>query len=335
MNPGHSFTLKPSSISRTKKFISSLKNKSSSGDDAISNKTVKTLKNEISRPLTYIINKSIETSSYPTSWKISRCFPLYKKNEKKLINNYRPISLQNCLSKVLEKTVKKQVVDYLETNNLLPENQFGFRNKQGINHLHLKLNQEIVNSLSKKQIYKIALLDFSKAFDLVNHSILLNKLKALGFDSNTILWFKNYLQDRYMYCEVNGVRSIARLVTCGVPQGTCLGPLLFLCYTFDITSITKNYICFADDTSISAASNDETKAAKSLERTLNKFNKWVQNNKLELNWNKSKIITFGINNININNLTKIKINNTTVEEVTEYKLLGITLDRKLSWSSHN
>ena len=328
------FELKPSSISRTKKFISTLKNKSSFGHDGISNKTVKCLKNEISRPLTYIINKSLETSSYPTKWKISKCFPLYKKNEKDQITNYRPISLQNCLSKVLEKTVKSQVVNYLETNDLLPNNQFGFRDKQGINHLHLKLNQEITATLSKKQVFKIALLDFSKAFDLVNHQILLKKLKALGCNEQTVSWFKSYLSDRYMYCVVNGKESGLRLVPCGVPQGTCLGPLLFLCYTFDITSITKDYLCFADDTSIGVKSNEEATAATKLEELLKIFNNWVVNNKLELNWNKSKIITFGADKTKLINLTRIKINNIIVEEVNEYKLLGITIDRKLSWSQH-
>ena len=293
----HSFQLKPTSISRTKKFISSLKNKSSSGDDGISNKTLKSIKDEISRPLTYIINKSMATSSYPTSWKISKCFPLYKKNERNLITNYRPISLQNCLSKVLEKTVKRQVVDYLETNNLLPENQFGFRDKQGLNHLHFKLNQDIVATLSKKQVYKIALLDFSKAFDLVNHKILLLKLKALGFTERAVSWFKDYLEHRYMYCVVNGEKSVLRLVPCGVPQGTCLGPLLFLCYTFDVQNITKDYLCFADDTSIIARNDTEELAARQLEVILTKFNKWVTNNKLELNWNKSKILTFGADKI--------------------------------------
>ena len=238
------------------------------------------------------------------------------------------------MSKILEKTVKAQIVDYLESNELLPKNQFGFRNKQGLNHLHFKLNQEITTSLSKKQVYKIALLDFSKAFDLVNHDILLAKLKSLGFQEGTILWFKSYLSERFMYCKVNNINSDLMQVLCGVPQGTCLGPLLFLCYTYDITNITKNYLTFADDTSISATGNDEKTAAYKLEETLKLFNNWVRNNKLELNWTKSKIITFGADNITLENLTKIKINNTIIDEVSSYKLVGITIDRKLTWKNH-
>ena len=177
----------------------------------------------------------------------------------------------------------------------------------GLNHLHFNLNKKVVNSLTKKQVFKIALLDFSKAFDLVSHDLLLLKLEALGFSPRTILWFKDYLKDRKMYCLVNKTMSDLYNVTCGVPQGTCLGPLLFLCYTFDITYITENYSCFADDTSIYASDEDEKIAAKKLEETLSIFQKWVENNKLELNWKKSKIITFGADNITISNLTKIKI----------------------------
>ena len=266
IKPKTEFEFKMSSIAKTKSFIKSLKNKSSSGNDEISNKTLKSLLNEISRPLTYIINKSLETNTYPTTWKISKCFPLYKKGDKTEVNNYRPISLQNCMSKILEKTVKSQMVEYLEHNELLPNNQFGFRNKQGLNHLHFKLNQEITKSLSKKQVYKIALLDFSKAFDLVNHKILLTKLKSLGFKDGTIAWFKSYLSERLMYCKVNNIDSDLMQVLCGVPQGTCLGPLLFLCYTYDITYITKDYLTFADDTSISATGSDEVTTAKNLKK---------------------------------------------------------------------
>ena len=328
------FDLHNVTITNTKKAISKLKNKSSSGSDTISNKTIKALKNEIAAPLNLIINTSINTGKYPTEWKTSKVIPLFKANDKDLVSNYRPISLQNVLSKVLERTVKEQVTAYLEREQLLPPHQFGFREKMGLNHLHFDLNKKIIDKLTKKQVFKIALLDFSKAFDLVSHDLLLLKLEALGFGKETLNWFKDYLHNRKLYCLVNKTMSDLYNVTCGVPQGTCLGPLLFLCYTFDIIHITENYSCFADDTSIYGSGDDEKLVAVELEHKLSVFQKWVENNRLELNWKKSKVITLGSDNIPTSALTKIKIKGCVLDEVDNYKLVGITIDRKLSWTKH-
>ena len=331
--PKATFKFKPVTISMVKKTIRSLQNKNSSGEDGISNKILKIFNNEICRPITYILNLSIKNNYYPKQWRLSKVITLFKKGDKTELGNYRPISLQNVLSKVMERIVKTQLMAYLEENELLPQNQYGFRNKQGINHLHLFLQNKITAALNKKQIFKLCLLDYSKAFDVVNFKILLKKLKCLGIQDNELEWFKSYLYDRHMYCVVNNTISLKRPTESGVPQGTVLGPILFLIYTFDLINFIQNYCSFADDTSVFNVGDTEKEASQKLTESLEIVNKWVKNNKLKLNADKTKIITFGAEYNNIN-LTNIEFNGTTLENVDEYKLLGITIDKNLSWKPH-
>ena len=331
--PKSEFKFKPVNIATVKKIIRSLKNKNSCGEDGISNRILKLLCNEICRPLTYILNSSLKNSHYPKQWKISKVITLFKSGSKTEVGNYRPISLQNVLSKILERTVKLQLMNYLESNSLLPENQFGFRSKQGINHLHLFLQNKITNALSKKQIFKLCFLDYSKAFDVVNFKLLLKKLKCLGINNRELDWFKSYLYDRHMYCTVNGKISLKRPTETGVPQGTVLGPILFLCYTFDFNETISNFCSFADDTSIFCQGDTDEEVSNELSKTLEKVTEWVNNNKLKLNVNKTKIMTFGTD-ITTNNLTVIKMDDTTLENVETYKLLGLTIDSNLTWKHH-
>ena len=248
---------------------------------------------------------------------------LYKKDKRDEVQNYRPISLQSVLSKVLEKTIKHQTYRFLEENNLLPKKQFGFRSKQGTNHLLYSLISQVTQNSNKKLVNKIALLDFSKAFDLCDHKLLLAKLRYLGFSKDTCKWFKSYLTNRKLYCLVNGKKSKMYDIKLGVPQGSILGPLLFLCYTCDIPNITNDYQCFADDTSLLAQGKTESEAAKNLQNLLILFADWVTKNKLLLNWSKSKILTINdsLSAIDKTSLTKIKINNEVLENVSVYKLV--------------
>ena len=328
--------LKCLGISHVNKIIKSLKSKYSSGNDEINNVLLKKVADEIARPLTYIVNQSISEQVYPDQWKISKVVCLYKKGNRDEVQNYRPISLQSVLSKILEKAVKYQTYRYLEDNNLLPNKQYGFRNKQGTNHLLFSLMNKLTYNNNKNLFTKIAMLDFSKAFDLCDHKILIAKLRYLGFSKGTCNWFKSYLKNRKMYCLVNGIKSRVYDTTLGVPQGSILGPLLFLCYTCDIESVTENYQCFADDTSLYASGKTEKEANDLLQSILIKFSRWVENNKLKLNWDKSKIMTINSNLTlpNINTLTTIKINNITLQNVLSYKLVGVTIDADMSWKTH-
>ena len=331
--PKNEFKFKPVAISTVKKVIRGLKSKNSSGEDGISNNILKQFCNEICRPITYIVNSSLKNSYYPKQWRISKVITLHKAGPKTDVGNYRPISLQNVLSKVMEKVVKNQLMSYLEQNSLLPANQFGFRAKQGINHLHLLLQNKISSALNKKQIFKLCLLDYSKAFDVVNFKILFKKLKCLGIKGRELDWFKSYLYDRHMYCIIDNKTSHKRPTETGVPQGTVLGPILFLCYTFDLFHLIDEFCSFADDTSIFSQGDTEQEASENLHKTLNLLSEWVKNNKLKLNLSKTKIITLGYDN-HINTLSKIKMNNIEIENIEQYKLLGLTIDKDLSWKTH-
>ena len=315
-------------------IIRELKNKHSSGHDSISNVLLKKNLNEIVKPLTHICNLSISTGVVPTAMKLARVIPIFKKGDNMMLGNYRPISLLTCLSKVLEKIVFKRTSKFLNTHKLLYQLQFGFREKHCTTHAMLTMLNKITSCFDRYEHTVGVFLDFSKAFDTINHDILLYKLSYYGIRGIALEWFRNYLLNRQQYVSITNVNSNLKYVTCGVPQGSILGPLLFLIYINDFckSSDVLSFILFADDSSIFYSHKDPHILTATVNQELKGVSEWIKANKLSLNLQKTYYMVFS--NI-INELpSNVVIDCTNIQRVTHTKFLGITIDEKLSWKVH-
>ena len=184
--------------------------------------------------------------------KIARVIPIHKDGPKNNVANYRPISLLNSLSKVYEKLMYNRVISFLESNNSLFDMQYGFRSGRSCEQALLNAQNTLLDSLTKRQISLLLLIDFSKAFDMVDHSILLKKLDHYGIRGVALKWMESYLCNRQQFVTVNGSDSTMESIRYGVPQGSILGPLLFIIYINDIPEIAKfaQFILYADDANI-------------------------------------------------------------------------------------
>ena len=234
------------------KIIKNLKPKSSTGHDNISSKLLRKVGDIVAYPLSIIINQSLCTGIFPNRLKLAKVIPLYQKDDNKLFGNYRPISLLSSLSKVFEKIVFDQLYDYLITNGLLFERQYGFRKQHSTELVALELTDRIRREMDQNRIPFSVFLDLSKVFDTLNHHILLSKLEYYGIRSKALQWFKSYLTERQQFVEYQNVCSSTRELETGVPQGSVLGPLLI--YVNDIHTVSNklNFILYADDTTLTS-----------------------------------------------------------------------------------
>ena len=326
------FKFKQITIHDTWKIMANSNSKRSYGHDRISSKIIKLLAYELTQPMQLIINKIIKTSLFPNSWKKSDVIPLFKKGDKGDVGNYRPISLLPCLSKIAEKVIVKQINSYFEFNNLFPKTQYGFRTKKSTEHALINLTYEIELLQNKKVDYAIMLLDFSKAFDLIDHEILYKKLKLYGFCKEAVLLIKSYLENRRMRVLCNGKSSTYKDIKVGTVQGSCLGPVLFVIYTAEINNLLPQYkkIQFADDTSIIINLNQITNKQAELKNVLETLWTHFTANKLKLNMTKTEILTNCLKgNIDLKGYS-IPINDGTY--TTKY--LGIQINSKLNWNVH-
>ena len=209
------------------------------GHDEIRASTLKSVSPYIVEPLAYICNLSISQGVFPSKLKIANVLPLYKADDPFLFNNYRPVSLLNVLSKVFERIMYNRVSEFLETLKILVNFQFGFRKWHSSYMTLLTLMDKLISSLERKEFVIGIFLDFSKAFDTVDHAILLQKLSHYGIRGNALKWFTSYLSNRRQYVTYNGVVSAMKGINCRVPEGSILGPLLFLIYINGLCSMCK------------------------------------------------------------------------------------------------
>ena len=238
---------------RVTNIIKNLKNKHSTGYDGISFFLLKRLQPVITEALTFIINLSIKTGIFPDKLKVAKIVPIYKKDDKYNIENYRPISLLPAISKVFEKAVHDQLSNYFITNDFLFDSQYGFHSHHSTEHAVLELIDQVSLAIDKGHTQLSIFLDLSKAFDTLNYGILLQKLKFYGINGVSLSWFKSYLQNRLHYVELQpSIRSSNISLTTGIPQGSILGPLLYIIYMNDIQYSSEyfKYFIYADDTTL-------------------------------------------------------------------------------------
>ena len=305
-----------------------------SGPYSIPVKLLKLLDNHISHPLSVLINDSFITGIFPSKLKISKVTPLHKKGSNLDPNNYRPISLLSVFSKIYEKVMYARIYKFMENSQLFYSRQFGFRSNHSTNHALISITESIKNSIDNGKFGCGIFLDLRKAFDTVSHSILLDKLSYYGVRGVALKWFESYLSNRKQFVSVNGVSSDLLNVTCGVPKGSVLGPLLFLIFINDLPAVSKklkSYL-FADDANIYFDADKLEKIEKVVNTELRKVNRWLILNKLALNVEKPNFVLFYTNppppppprNL------KIKIGNKRLNEEDCVKFLGVLVDSILS-----
>ena len=317
--------------------IGMLENKSSSGHDGISNKLLKLLKMDLSKSLTLIINQMITTGIFPDSFKISKITPLFKKGDVSLLSNYRPISLLPTISKIFERILYNQLYEYFNSNNLLAEQQYGFRTNHSTEYAAVKLVDTISKEMESGSMPTALYIDLSKAFDTLSFDILLYKLNYYGVKGKAFKLLKNYLTNLKQYVVCNSQNSEIVDITTGVLQGSILEPLLFsICINNLITTSNKlKFIMYADDTTIyfNLEDFDPYHLKRDINNELEKITHWLKMNKLSLNVQKTKFMIFHRKQKQISELN-IAINDTDIERVESFNFLGLHIHESLSWRTH-
>ena len=298
---------------------------------------LKTFKRFFSIWLSEFVNLSFETGIFPDILKIAKVTPVHKKDSKIDHRNYRPISLLSVFSKIFEKCIYKRIYSYLDRKNLLYSKQFGFRGNHSTNHAIISITELIRNLLDKGEYVCGIFVDLEKAFDTVHHDILCEKIKTYGLRGNINQLLKSYLSDRKQYVSINGFDSVLKDVTCGVPQGSSLGPLLFLLYINDFYLCLSETKCghFADDTFIIYNSKKPKTIETVINTELKEVTKWLRLNKLSLNAGKTELIFFHSNRHKLDyDSIYIYFNGIRLSPVDFIKYLGMYIDKYLNWNQH-
>lgn len=286
--------------------------------------------------LAYIFNYCIGEGIFPNLMKHSKVVPLFKSGEKGDPGNFRPVSVLPVLSKVFEKVILNQVLSHFNSNKLLHDQQFGFTKGRSTTDAGAALLQHIYNAWNESHDAIGVFCDLSKAFDCVDHQTLLLKLKHYGIRGRALNLFKSYLEHRIQRVQINGTKSQGSQVKIGVPQGSILGPFLFLVYINDLPFMVRDLsriVLFADDTSLIFKVNRQTKDIDDVNCALSRIHAWFTANNLVLNSKKTKCIKFQLPNVRENKLD-IVLSSEVLEFVDSAVFLGITLDAKLQWGPH-
>lgn len=281
--------------------------------------------------MTKIFNQSLSMGIFPNRLKYATIIPIFKSGNRHEIKNYRPISLLSNFSKIFEKIINKRLQTFLLKYRKLSSSQFGFRKNHSCSLALADLILTIQDNLNNKKVCSCIFLDLKKAFDTLDHKILLNKLKEVGIGSNLLNWFSSYLSDRINYSYVNGIYSDPCLIKTGVPQGSILGPTLFNLYINDLPQILQSKtLLFADDTTILISSDNNDNLQTKINSELSLLVDWLSKNKLYLNLSKTKCMFFNKRY----NTPITEINNVLIEKVDTFKLLGVNLDSSFKFSNY-
>lgn len=331
------FHFKPIDDKTVIKTITNLSTKDSYGIDGISTNLLKSIKHIIAKPLTTIINQTLKSGIFPEKLKIAKVTPIYKKGDEHLFSNYRPISLLPSMSKIFEKIICIQLYEYFENNNLLNRSQYGFRKKHSTELAALELIDSIIEDMDNGNIPLAIFLDLSKAFDTINHQILLTKLFNYGIYGAPLKLLNDYLSNRRQYVKIGDTLSDPLYVNTGVPQGSILGPLLFIIYINDITNASTFFktISYADDSTLYTKLENKfnSRSIQTINEELDIVNEWLKLNKLSLNTNKSVFMLFHNNRKKVK-LPKLKLNEEEITAVENFNFLGLSINETMTWNHH-
>ena len=321
-----------------RKKLEKLNKYKSSGPDNIHPHILKEAASSICIPLSMIYGDSLDSGETPDDWRTANVAPIFKKGDRNNPANYRPVSLTSQVCKVLESIIREGVIEHLNNNNLLAEEQHGFREGRSCLSNLLTTLEDWTKMLDEKDCVDVAYLDFSKAFDLVSHKHLLLKLQKCGINGQVGNWIKAFLENRKQRVVIRGYSSDELDVLSGVPQGSVLGPILFLIYINDLPKCTTCPVClFADDSKIYCRVPREIDgkvelagAHEVLQKDLHELQIWANKWKMAFNVNKCKIMHLGYGNAE----HEYELNGTTLAETIIEKDLGILIDNELTFAKH-
>ena len=335
-----SFVIPPVTSSFVFDSLSHLSTRKAVGLDGLSGYCLKMSAPSIATSLTAIFNLSISSNTFPDIWKMAKVSPLFKDGSLFDCSNYRPISILPILSKILERHVHTSLYDFLSSHDLLSDSQFGFRKSRSCELALTDLIDRILTNMDNRLLNGLLLVDLKKAFDLVDHSVLLFKLNSYGCSPSSVEWFTSYLSNRSQRTTFKGVLSESCPMSLGVPQGSILGPLFFLLFINDLplyVSLDVDLTMFADDTSALVTGPSFSCLNNRLISAATQISAWAVFNRMALNFIKTKalLLTTSQKYAHLSEpFFDIVVNGNNIEQVPHAKLLGITIDSFLSWESH-
>lgn len=334
----YNFFLLPTSPAEIRELLLKTTKKSAAGIDEVGGQVLRAVVDEICTPLSYLINESFASGQYPDVLKISKSIPIYKNKGSRIeACNYRNVSVQNQFAKIFELCYNNRLISFLEHHNLLTACQNGFRkNKSTITAIE-QLCEYIYNSLNNKQQPIALFFDLSRAFDTVDHNLLLEKLFRFGIRGVAHEWITSYLNNRKQAVVIGSYQSDVRDVTTGVPQGSILGPLLFLIFVNDMPNSCTSpnaAIVYADDTNFLISSNTLELAINRANKSVGEFSDWCLSNGLVLNAGKTFCMSFLPKNVGHNSSVLVKAGHQSIVQTDEIKFLGLRIDHKMTWEKH-
>ena len=290
--------------------------------------------------LARLINHSFQVSVFPSRWKTAKVTPLHKGGDLDEVSNFRPISVLPVLSKVIERHIHDALYSYLTENNLIYSRQSGFRKHHSTETALLRIIDDLLLNLDGNKVGGLVLIDYCKAFDMVDHAILLEKLNVYGVNGSSLTWFKSYLSERRQLVSLPGTKSDITTVRHGVPQGSILGPLLFIVFINDLPLhvSSSDVDLYADDTTITSYADfrNMSKLQDSLNKAVSEVLSWASANKLPINDKKTKVLVVTGKRLlsKIDHAPEVSIGDTKLTNVLSAKLLGLEIDHELTFSRH-
>ena len=318
-----------------KKQVSSIKCDKSSGIENIRTQVIKDCYTARPELAVSLLNSSMNTSKVPSPWKVGTVIPLPKAGDSSKVGNWRPICLLDIHSKLTEKVVHQQLITHLLENKIISEQQFGFIPGRSTGDAIFGLCNELYKARNKGERSAVVFLDLKKAFDTVDRTILMKKLSSFNVQNEALSWLDDFLQDRQQQTRANGKVSKLQPVSKGVPQGSVIGPLLFIAYINDVTHVITNckFFLYADDLAVVVSAADPERVRLLLQQDLDAIGKWCNQNKLTVNASKTQVL-WVYSSRSIPDLTNMDLvlNNTILKRVPEFNYLGLTMDTYLSLS---
>ena len=343
LNDNVAFNIPPITPKQIIDTIGKIACNKASGHDGISIRVLKIIAPAFASPLCKLLNLSISTNSFPDRWKVAKVTPLHKGGARNDINNYRPISVLPVFSKIIEKHVASCLLNFLHDNNMLYEYQSAFRSCHSTETALIRLTDHILKNMDNDEVTGLVFIDFRKAFDVINHELLLKKLSIYGASPPSAAWFQSYLSQRKQFITLGKTTPEQLTIRQGVPQGSILGPVLFLLFVNDMPlNVHKSTMdIYADDTTLSLSSDWKAIPAlnKSLTKDLTEVEKWASENKMFINTKKTKALLATGKRLrrrlaHDTGKFEARMQNAEIEQVGSHKLLGVIIDENLTYEAH-